>query len=97
MKKAIGIAAIGLATLLFMAGQSSVVSAAGLPDSSIISVLHSKLAGHNAAYRGVDACSTKGSVLLHGTVKSEELKMKAEEYAKSINGVTEVKNDIVVK
>ena len=97
MKKVIGVVAIGLATLLFVAGPSSMVSAAGLKDSSIISFLHSKLAGHDAAFRGVEADSTNGSVHLHGKVKSEELKMKAEEIAKGINGVTEVKNDIVVK
>ena len=97
MKKAIGMVGIGLATLLFVAGPASIVAAAGLPDSTILSVLHSKLAGHNGAYHGVDACSKNGSVLLHGKVKSEELKTRAEEYAKSINGVTEVKNDIVVK
>ncbi len=94
MKKALGIVAVGLCSLFFVAGQAN---AAGLSDSTIVSKLLGKLAGHNAAYRGVDVCSKKGVVGIHGSVKTEEQKAMATDLAKQINGVTEVNNELVVK
>lgn len=97
MRKALGIVVLGLCSLLFLAGQTPLVSAANLPDSTIVSDLQSKLAGHGAAFGGVNVSSKKGVVTINGAVKSEELKTMATDLAKKIDGVTDVDNQLVVK
>ncbi len=97
MKQLMGIVAAGLFALALIGGTASSAMAGDLPDSTIYSKLMAMLGGHNQAFKGVDACVKNGSVNMHGSVASEELKNQAGDFAKAISSVKEVINNITVK
>lgn len=81
---------------LIVGGVSPPLLQAAMPDSTITSVVLSKLAGYDQAYKGVDVRTHDGVVTLKGKVRSDEHRTMAETMAKQVPGVRDVNNDLTV-
>ena len=67
-------------------------------DSTITTQVKAKLAADKAvSAMAISVETLKGTVQLSGFAKSTDEKLAAERIARSVSGVTDVKNDIVVR
>jgi osmotically-inducible protein OsmY len=91
---------IGLVTALFGCQDKPKTETAGekLDDTVMTTkVKASILAEPSLKSLQIDVITTKGSVRLSGAVDAAASVLKAGELARAVSGVTEVKNDLVVK
>lgn len=81
------------------AGQASDQTKQAVKDSALTTKVHTALAsdvGLKTLKIDVDSDANSGTVTLKGRVDSEDTKKRAEEVAKKVEGVTAVKNQLVV-
>jgi len=100
MYRSIFISILGLSLMVLPACQSMTGKTAGqnIDDATLTASVQAKLTGDKLSnFSRINVDTDRGIVSLNGVVRTEEEKVRAEELAQQVSGVTKVNNNLQIQ